>query len=138
MRTTTNRATLAATVLLTVGLIAPASPATAVAGTPAADQQTTVSYAQSANSEQAVTDRRRRWRGFTIAGTLEDKSLRPRRIEIDQRRGPDRRVTVRSWTKIYRNGDRVGLRALREGDRVYVKGMRKNGVRYALKIWAQS
>lgn len=138
MRTTTNRATLAATVLLTVGLIAPASPATAVAGTPAADQQTTVSHAQSANSEQAVTDRRRRWRGFTIAGTLEDKSLRPRRIEIDQRRGPDRRVTVRSWTKIYRNGDRVGLRALREGDRVYVKGMRKNGVRYALKIWAQS
>ncbi|GAA0638269.1 hypothetical protein GCM10009547_48270 [Sporichthya brevicatena] len=130
------RTSLATTAVLSLALIAPAYPAAAGVTAPAAEQQATVSYAPTADSSQAVTDHRRRHRGFTIAGRLEDKNLSPRRIVVDQRRGPDRRITVRSWTRIYRNGHKVGLRALREGDRVYVKGVRKNGVRYATKIWA--
>lgn len=141
-----NRTTVLTTAVLSAALLAPTVPAAAATGAATTPMGAQVGAGhdhdrwdhnkRDRDGRDRDRHRHRHWRGFAIAGVIEDIDLDRREIRIDPRRGRDRVIEIRDFTRIRLDGDRARLADLDEGDRAFVRGVKKHGDRYAIRIWA--
>lgn len=135
-----KRTTLAASAFLTLGLLAPATPAMAGADDPRRDgDRDHRSAYRGDRDDDGPRWHKRHFRGFVIRGTIEAIDPADNELTVDLRRS-SRDITVEALdrTRVWRDGERADFDDLESGDVVRVKGVKKKGDRYALRIVAAS